>query len=195
MTDVHLREPAAVTPLLDLSGLVRSLAGASSAAVRAAAAVIFLFVALPTACPAQRSVATPSGILTGIYREAVKGSTSDWLEPKRRSNYLSKSLLALWVKSDAKKTPEGEVGAIDFDITTDTNALELKDFNIDEQSEIKTAAVVAVRLHYREPYYRPGPPAIVTYDFIREDGRWRIDNIRTKDWSVRDMLTLWSKAP
>jgi hypothetical protein len=31
----------------------------------------------------------------------------------------------------------------------------------------------------------------VTYDFVREEGRWRIDNIRTSKWSVRDMLTHW----
>ena len=163
-----------------------------------AAPLIFLFIALPTACPAQgtttNTTTSPAGILTGVYREAVKGSTSDWLEPKRRGAYLSKSLLALWAKSDARKPPEGEVGAIDFDITTDTNGLELEKFDVNVQSESRATAIVAVKLHYRKPYYRPGPPAIVTYDFVREDGRWRIDNIRAKDWSVRDMLTNWLKA-
>jgi hypothetical protein len=26
---------------------------------------------------------------------------------------------------------------------------------------------------------------------VREDGRWRIDEIRTKRWSVRDLLRHW----
>lgn len=135
----------------------------------------------------------PSKMLKGIYREAVKGTTSDWLDPQRRGNYLSKSLLALWAKSDAKKAPEGEVGPVDFDLTTDTNALELEGFEIKVESASAKAAELLVTLNYRKPYYRPGAPAVVTYDFIREDGRWRIDNVRTKNWSVRELLARWLK--
>jgi hypothetical protein len=135
----------------------------------------------------------PSEMLKGIYRDAVKGKTSDWLEPQRRGKYLSKSLSALWTKSDARKPPKGEVGPIDFDLTTDTNALELEGVEIKVEREPANAAVLAVKLNYRKPYYRPGPPAVVTYDFIREDGRWRIDNFHTKRWSVRDLLTQWLK--
>lgn len=133
-------------------------------------------------------------MLKGIYREAVKGTTSGWLEPERRSTYLSRSLLELWAKSDAKKTPQDGAEPFDFDLTTDTNALELAGFEIKVERERPNAAVLAVKLNYRKPYYRPGPPAVVTYDFIREDGRWRIDNFRTRTWSVRDMLSDWLKA-
>ena len=128
--------------------------------------------------------------LTGIYREAVKGATSDWLEPKRRGRYLSKSLAALWAKADARKPADGDVGAIDFDVTTDTNALELERFEIKTENISDSTAVLAVNLDYKRPYVRKDP-ATVTYDFIRESGRWRIDNIRTQKWSVRDLLTRW----
>ncbi|OAF06172.1 hypothetical protein AYJ54_21085 [Bradyrhizobium centrolobii] len=60
-------------------------------------------------------------------------------------------------------------------------------------SQKPDAAVLAVKLSYRKLYHRPGPPAVVTYDFVREEEGWRIDNIRTKEWSVRDMLTQWLK--
>lgn len=166
-------------------------ASAIASVIRACLAALLLLVALPSA---QAAEASPADMLRGIYREAVKGTTSDWLEPKRRANYLSKSLLALWAKSDAKKVPKGEVGAIDFDITTDTNALELQSFDIKVTSESANAAVLAVKLNYRKPYYRPGPPAVVTYDFIREGAAWRVDNIRTPGWSVRSMLTEWLKG-
>jgi hypothetical protein len=160
--------------------------------MRATAAILLAGLSLTDAAVARDapSAATPREILTGIYREAVKGATSDWLEPARRSRYLSKSLQALWAKSDAKKPPEGEVGAIDFDLTTDTNALELQDFRIEPVKQSPTAATLAVHLIYKKPYVRHDP-AIVTYDFVREDGPWRIDEIRTKAWSVRDMLRRW----
>jgi hypothetical protein len=184
-TDLPLPKWIAV-PSVDFSRSAMSFA----AAIRAVTAAMLLLIALPIAHAAE---VTPTDMLKGIYREAVKGTTSDWLEPKWRGKYLSKSLLALWVKSDAKKPPEGDAGPIDFDLTTDTNALELQGFEIKVESESPNAAVLAVKLNYRKPYYRPGPPAVVTYDFIREDGRWRIDNFRTTKWSVRAMLTQWLK--
>jgi hypothetical protein len=162
--------------------------------IRTVACIVLLVapVAMDSAAAAGADP-QPAEILTGIYKEAVKGTTSDWLEPKRRGNYLSKSLLALWAKAD-RKTPKGEVGAIDFDLTTDTNALELKGFEIKSERQSDMAAVFAVKLAYREPYVRKGPPPVVTYEFIREGGRWRIDNIRAPEWSVRDLLTLWLKG-
>ncbi|HLG80591.1 MAG TPA: DUF3828 domain-containing protein [Bradyrhizobium sp.] len=136
------------------------------------------------------SAATPTDILSRIYREALNGATSDWLAPARRSQFLSRSLLALWAKCDAKKPPDGDVGPIDFDLTTDTNALEVTSFRIKSEKETATAATLSVSLAYRKPYVRPDP-AIVIYDFVREDGRWRIDEIRTRRWSVRDLLRHW----
>jgi hypothetical protein len=153
-------------------------------------ALMLLFAATNAAAVADPS---PTEMLTGIYKEAVNGTTSDWLERKRRGRYLSKSLASLWARADAKKPPDGDVGPIDFDLTTDTNALELEGFDLKTESQRDAASVVAVRLIYRKPYVREGE-AIVTYDFIREGGRWRIDNIRTAKWSVRDLLTRWLKG-
>jgi hypothetical protein len=157
---------------------------------RTAAILLASWLPNDAAVAREASAATPAEMLNQIYREAVKGTTADWLEPSRRGRYLSKSLLALWTKSDAKKPGDGNVGAIDFDLTTDTNALELESFRIMSERESPRAATLSVSLAYRKPYVRPDP-AIVTYDFVREDGRWRIDEIRTKRWSVRDLLQRW----
>lgn len=51
--------------------------------------------------------------------------------------------------------------------------------------------MLTVKLIYRER----GPARVMTYDFIREDGRWRIDNFRGRGWTVREILTLWLKGP
>jgi hypothetical protein len=132
-------------------------------------------------------------MLSAIYRRSIKEASSGWLEPKERPKYLSKSLIALWAQADAKKPPDGDAVPIDFDLTADTNGLTLESFATKLHSQSKDAASVDVTLFYQKPYARPGAPAIVTYDFIREDGRWRIDNIRTKKWSARELLTNWLK--
>jgi hypothetical protein len=157
---------------------------------RTAATLFAGWLLSDVAAAREASAAAPAKILDRIYREAVKGTTSDWLEPSRRGRYLSKSLLALWAKADAKKPPDGDVGAIDFDLTTDTNALELESFRIKPEKESPTAATLSVSLAYRKPYIRPDP-AVITYDFVRDDGHWRIDEIRTKRWSVRNLLQRW----
>ena len=87
-------------------------------AVRAGMALMLLLVAWPVAHAAE---GTPTDILKGIYREAVKGTASDWLEPRRRGGFLSASLLAEWAKLDAKKAPENDVGPIDFDLSAFTH--------------------------------------------------------------------------
>jgi hypothetical protein len=165
----------------------------NSRALACVAKAILLLAAAPSMLHAA-SRSARADILSGIYREAVKGATSDWLEPNRRGQYLSKSLAALWATADAKKPPEDDAGAIDFDFATDTNALELERFNIRTEEIIGSTARLAVSLDYKKPYVRKDP-AIVTYDFVRENGRWRIDNIRTDKWSVRVLLRRWLMDP
>jgi hypothetical protein len=67
----------------------------------------------------------------------------------------------------------------------------LKGFEIKTRSRSERAAVLTMKLIYRER----GPLRVMTYDFIREDGRWRIDNFRGRGWTVREILTLWLKGP
>jgi hypothetical protein len=159
--------------------------------LRAAAAVILLLVVSPAAAQ-NKEASTPADILSGIYREAEKGKPDGWLEPGRRGKYLTKSLAALWAKVDAKPAPDGEVGAIDFTVTTDTDSEDLGSFEVKPQNQSATAAVVAVKIVYRKPYRGPSP--VVTYQFVNENGQWRIDDIRGKEWDLRDILKLWLKA-
>ncbi|WP_020175700.1 hypothetical protein [Methyloferula stellata] len=135
----------------------------------------------------------PVAVISAIYRQAIKEAASSWLEPKERRKYLSKSLLALWAKADAKKPPDGDAGPIDFDLTADTNGLTLESFTARLQIQTADTATVAVELVYQKPYVRSDGPFVVTYDFLRETGGWKIDNIHTKRWSVRDLLTRWLK--
>ena len=151
--------------------------------------VLLILPGLMHAAAAASADPQPKDILTGIYKDAVKGKApSDWLlDPKRRGQYLSRSMMALWAKVDKKRQEEDPM---DWDPTTDTNALELKDFVITTKSRSEAAAVLAVKMIYRD---YAGPTPVVTYSFIREEGRWRIDEMRSPKWSLSDHLKFWQK--
>jgi len=145
---------------------------------------------------ASSSPRDPAIIMSAIYSRAIKTDDSTWLEPAERPKYLSKSLLALWAKADAKTTPDGKPAGppdFDFDLTTNTNGLKLERFMVRLESQTTDKAIVAVTLGYHKPFTLKGP-SVVIYDFVREDGLWRIDNIHTTKWSVRDLLNLWLKG-
>jgi hypothetical protein len=149
-------------------------------------------VALSLQCSVSLAAAArePLAILTEIYRDAVKGKGPSWIDAADRPKYLSRSLVALWAKTD-KKLVAGDEGPVDFDLVADTNGLTLTGFSLKSEKQDDTTATIAATLVYKEG---PRPePTIVRYDLKREGGQWKIDEIRGGNWSVRDMLTLFLK--
>lgn len=143
----------------------------------------------PKASPPRVTTADdPAAVVSDLYRYTIERDSSAWLaEAANRRVCLSKSLQALWAASDANAPPDGEVGTIDFDLMADTNGLQLVGFKVKGQQRKGERATVDVVLKYQEPYVHDGVH-LVTYDLVREDGRWVVDNIRTKKWTVRDLL-------
>ena len=133
----------------------------------------------------------PVAFIAAIYKAAVKGDGPTWIDKGERRRYLSKSLVALWAKTDRKGAAD-KGALIDFDLVADTNGLTLTGFSLSTDKLDEKAATIAATLVYKEG--NPGPePSIVRYDLVRENGQWKIDEIRTSKWSVRDMLTLYLK--
>ena len=139
------------------------------------------------------SGADPAQFIESIYREAVAGTEPNWMEPAPQRLYLSKSLNALWRKTDPRIVP-GDEGPIDFDMIADTNGLSLKGFSLAVERRTASTATIAVTLAYDEEKPRP-KPSVVRYDLIREGGSWKIDNIRGRDWSARHMLARFLSSP
>ena len=137
--------------------------------------------------PAAASGAEPLAVIKKIYQRAVKGDGPSWIENKERAQDLSKSLAALWAKADAKTAP-GDEGPIDFDLVADTNGLTLAGFSLKSEKQDDKSATIAAALTYKESNPRPGQ-TIVRYDLVRQDDQWKIDEIRSSNWSLRDMLT------
>jgi hypothetical protein len=154
---------------------------------------------LATASPALAVMPAPGdpvAILTAIYTRTAKGKGDGGgafiIENKAAKNqYLSKALVALWAKADAH-TPKGDVGPVDFDPVTNSQEPDVKSFKVDaEKMEVDKATVAVTITGHRND--RKPADLIVRYDFVREAGSWRIDDIKGASdgeaWSIRKMLT------
>jgi hypothetical protein len=143
---------------------------------------------------AERASRDPAAILKEIYKGNDSRNAAFGLEESDRRKYLSKSLIELWAKADAKVNPRGdEVGPIDFDVTTNSQGMYVKSYSMTTERRDGERATLAVTLVAKGEWVRNSPEDnIVRYHFIREDGRWVIDDIGSttdgKPGSLKDIL-------
>ena len=145
-----------------------------------------LILGLLLAIPA-RGADGAMAVIEKIYALAVQDKGPSWIYPGEREEYLSKSLVDLWNHADAARPDDDELGAIDFDIVTDTNGMTLGSYSAVNAHENADRAAIDVTLNYSDaaPDQQPGH---VHYEFVREDGAWMIDNITAPNWDLRQML-------
>jgi uncharacterized protein DUF3828 len=138
----------------------------------------------------------PAGIVTAIYARAAKGKGDAGgafvIEKATRAKYLSKSLVALWAKADAR-TRKGDVGPVDFDPITNSQDPDVKSFKVAAEKQGADTAILAVTIesHQRDARANAADKTI-RYDFVHEAGQWKIDDIKGAvdgiPWSVRALL-------
>jgi len=145
---------------------------------------------------AQPSAGDPVAIINAIYARAAKGKGDGGgtfiIENKAaKAKYLSKSLIELWAKADAH-TPKGDVPPIDFDPVTNSQEPDVKSFKVVAEKLEADKAVIAATITGHLLRMKVSDNT-VRYDFVREDGKWKIDDISgTVDgeaWSIRNMLS------
>jgi hypothetical protein len=153
---------------------------------------------LATVLPRHAAAADgPTGILTAIYTRVAKGKGDGGgtfvIENKAaKAKYLSKSLIALWAKADAR-TRKGDGGPVGFDPVTNSQDPDVKSFKVvaDKQGADKATVAVTIESHQRDARANPADKTI-RYDFVREAGQWKIDDIKSAvdgtPWSVRALL-------
>ena len=108
-----------------------------------------------------------------------------------KAKYLSKSLIALWAKADAR-TRKGDSGPLDFDPVTSSQDPDVKPFKVAAEKQEADKATVAITLetHQREARANAADKTI-RYDFVREAGEWKIDDINgAVDGSPRSVRAL-----
>ena len=97
----------------------------------------------------------------------------------------------MWARADAH-TAKGDVGPIDFDPVTNSQDPDVKSFKVAAEKLEADKAVIAVTITGHTARAKPSDE-IVRYNFVRDDGKWKIDDISgTVDgeaWSIRDMLS------
>ncbi|KRQ93254.1 hypothetical protein CQ12_22185 [Bradyrhizobium jicamae] len=153
---------------------------------------------LATALPHQACAADdPAGILTAVYTRVAKGKGDGGgtfvIENKAaKAKYLSKALIALWAKADAR-TKKGDGGPVGFDPVTNSQDPDVKSFRVaaEKQDGDKATVAVTIEAHQRDTRANPADKTI-RYDFVREAGQWKIDDIKGAvdggPWSVRALL-------
>ncbi|SFO19454.1 Protein of unknown function [Bradyrhizobium sp. Ghvi] len=155
-----------------------------------------LLVAASPALAQSPAPADPATILTAIYTRAAKGKGDGGAafvtETKAaKAKYLSKALVGLWARADAH-TPKGDVGPVDFDPVTNSQEPDVKSFKIDAEKTEADKATLAVTITGHRNDRKPADQ-ILRYDFVREAGSWKIDDIKGSSdgeaWSIRKMLT------
>lgn len=157
-------------------------------------AVLVLAAALPHHA---RAANDPAGILTAVYTRVAKGKGDGGgtfvIENKAaKAKYLSKSLIALWAKADAR-TKKGDGGPVGFDPVTNSQDPDVKSFKVvaEKQDGDKATMAVTIEAHQRDARANPADKTI-RYDFVREAGQWKIDDIKGAvdgtPWSVRALL-------
>jgi hypothetical protein len=145
--------------------------------------------------PAFAQSREPEAIVGSLYETAKKGSTKGpafGFQPSDRK-LLSKSLAALWAKADRKAKARGdEVGAISFDIATQSQGVDIASYKVKSERKDAKSAVIEATFIIGGNHVRKGEDVVVLYDFVRENGSWKIDNLRTeskvKSWSLRGNL-------
>jgi hypothetical protein len=149
-------------------------------------------IGLPALAAAPTAIANPRDIVVEIYRISA-GKDGNYRGPSAfsdkgvRSRYFSKSLLAAIVRMEKLSKQKNEP-ILDFDPVTNSQDPDVKDLQIAVESETPSNVVVAARfLSFEEK-----EPSIVRYDFIKDGGAWKIDDIHGehgKDkWSLRDTI-------
>jgi len=160
--------------------------------------LVLAFAAAVAPAPALAQGPEPAAIVKSIYGKRDPYGAAASLEMRalhRRA--LSKSLAALWKRSD-DNTPKEDEPVPGFDISSNSNAREVSHATVKVERQDARRATVAARLFDKVPMIaHPASNDIVRYDFIRENGRWVIDDVRStiddKEWSLKGLLNIGLK--
>ena len=136
---------------------------------------LFVFTA-----PLAAQGVDPVAIVKSIYPEGSQSEAAVSLQmraPHRRA--LSKSLAALWKKSD-DATPAEDEPVPGFDIASNSQGMDVKSAAVSYERRGAASATVVAKLTAAHPYVRHSPADnVVRYDFVREAGRWKINDVRS----------------
>ena len=182
----------------------------------ATALLIATVAAVPGAAPAQVStkvtpaapttaapttttpaiVVEPRDIVDAIYRSAVltvrKKGESPIEDPAIRAKYFSKSFDVALTAAETRAAHDKKT-VFDFDPISAAQDAEL------QKVTIKTGVLELGKASVSASFSNHGQATIVSYDFVKEDGAWKVDDIKgtteKEAWSVRKILRNPAREP
>jgi hypothetical protein len=149
--------------------------------------LILVAIALGAASPLGDADSDPEALITAIYQTYTDVAPGEDGVPDVQGVY-SKRLQALLDK-DAKETPEGEVGRMDWDPFVDGQDWQLTEL------KIVPVAKEATRADVRAIFKNFDEPRDILYALVLEDGHWRIDDIQETLKPRWTMSKILSDAP
>ena len=181
--------------------------------IERAAVVVLLLAGAPVPCFAQTAASTksaptvakaapvvvqePRDIADSIYKTAAAdlrkpGHNSPFDSRLIRETYFSKSFDVAITAAETKAAHDG-TAALTFDPISASPDAELK------KVTLKTDVLELGHAVVSASFVSHGQPTVVTYDFIKEDGAWKIDDIKgtteKEAWSVRKILKNPAREP
>jgi hypothetical protein len=158
-------------------------------------ALVSSVLAIAAIVPAHAGPSDPARFVASIYANGREDTVwAQWLDGARRGEWFSHALTALWAQCDTRARNAGdELGAVDFDIATNSQGLEVRRFTVKTLSKDASRASVVAKLTPDKWVRESDHENEIRYDLVRERGRWTIDDVRsvidTNPWSLRAILT------
>jgi hypothetical protein len=133
----------------------------------------------------------PAVLITEVY--GAVGPSGHYQQPLAifveaglREQYLSKRLCAALAEMD-KRTPEGDIPNLDFDVVSDSQDPDVHDLRISTENETSEKAVVVANFKSHDDTER----TVLRYDLVQEGGAWRINNVEASGkshWRISDII-------
>jgi hypothetical protein len=155
----------------------------------------------PHALAAPPAGDDPVAIANAIYTRVTKGKGNSggiFMFDTRaaKAKYLSKSLIELWAKVDAR-TKKGDAGPPGFDPVTNSQDPDVKSFKVLAEKSEPDKATIAVTIKAQHSARKMSADETISYYFVREAGGWKIDDIKGtvdgKPWSLRQLFVNYLK--
>jgi hypothetical protein len=159
------------------------------------AALISGVLAFAPIVGAQATRSDPARFVASVYAGGREPAVwAQWLDVARRGEWFSSGLTALWARCDKRAhTINDELGALDFDVATNSQGLEVKSFTVKTLSQDASHASVIANLTPDNWVRHSDRENEILYALVWERGRWRIDDIHSviepNPWSLRAILT------
>jgi hypothetical protein len=149
---------------------------------------------LASIAPLAAQTREPEAVVRWLYERTMKDQDKPVPPAFDRNNkkrqLLSQSLDTLWKRADKKVNPKGdELGAMEFDVVSNSQDPNIKSYVLQTESRDEQRATIATTFTIGDNHTHSGQKDTVRYDFVREKGAWKIDNVRLtiegKPWEMR----------